>query len=262
MCCHTDRWPYHLVLSVLSSGMSHRQKYQSLNSLKNSTLQWVMNRPMCNIARLWDQGVEELHPKKTECQGIKRYRGNSKQREGLNWLRSKSFSICNYKLQEVHCTETTKHTSVHGLQTWKNERDLERTITNLEEEFYKSNLIYTQLSYMYLEKELTEQKIELEKIIEFLNSEIKKTRWFNEEGSKYFLIIGKLHRQGTINQTEINDNFVTSDKKIIVECVSFYNAHYTTLWRLCYAQGTHHQGENVSASLKAKNLHCQWMKMV
>lgn len=186
-------------------------------------------RPGCGgTASQKNQNVRGL---RDTCTGVT----VNKERGWIGWDQKafQSVIITSYKRFTALKTQT-----IHGLQTWKNERDLEQTITNLEEEFYKSNLIYTQLSYMYLEKELAEQKIELEKIIEFL----KKTRWFNEEGSKYFLIIGKLHRQGTINQTKINDDFVTSEKKIIVECVSFYKAHYTTLWRLCYAQGTHHQG--------------------
>ena len=59
-----------------------------------------------------------------------------------------------------------------------------------------------------------------------------KTRWYNEgeKNTKYFLNLEKRHyKQGTISQIKLNDrDFVTSDEKILTECVSFYKNLYSS----------------------------------
>ena len=82
---------------------------------------------------------------------------------------------------------------------------------------------------------MNDSRLELEKIIEFRTKGAilrSKTRWYNEgeKNTKYFLNLEKRHfKQGTISQIKINDReFVTSDKKILTECVSFYKNLYST----------------------------------
>ena len=58
-----------------------------------------------------------------------------------------------------------------------------------------------------------------------------KTRWYNEgeKNTKYFLNLEKRHfKQGTISQVKINHEFVTLDKEILTECVSFYKNLYSS----------------------------------
>ena len=118
------------------------------------------------------------------------------------------------------------------------EKKLEQTIAKLEEEFDKSNLSDKQLTN--LERQLAEQKSELETIIEFRTKGAilrSKTKWYNEgeKNTKYFLNLEKPHfKQGTINQVKISDNdFVTSDENILKECVSFYKNLYGARRTLC-----------------------------
>ena len=82
---------------------------------------------------------------------------------------------------------------------------------------------------------MNDSRHELEKIIEFRTKGAvlrSKTRWYNkgEKNTKYFLNLEKRHfKQGTISQIKTNyHEFVTSDKKILTECVSFYKDLYSS----------------------------------
>ena len=59
-----------------------------------------------------------------------------------------------------------------------------------------------------------------------------RTRWHNEgeKNTKYFLNLEKRHyRQGTISRLKKNENdFATTDKKILHECESFFKDLYSS----------------------------------
>ena len=96
--------------------------------------------------------------------------------------------------------------------------------------------IDTQTTRIYLtSKNNLIKKLELENIIESRTKGAilrSKTKWYNkgEKNTKYFLNLEKRHfKQGTISQVKINDNeFVTSDEKILSECELFYKNLYTS----------------------------------
>ena len=110
---------------------------------------------------------------------------------------------------------------------------VEQTIARLQEELDNKTTEDTLSSH--LEERLNYSRLELEKIVE---SRTKgailryKTRWYNEgeKNTKYFLNLEKRHfKQGTISQVKINDReFVTLDKEILTECVSFYKNLYSS----------------------------------
>ena len=114
------------------------------------------------------------------------------------------------------------------------ELEIEKTIANLEENI--DNLQVNQdTQYLHLEQQLEEQKSELEQIIEFRTKDAilrSKTKWHNEgeKNTKYFLNLEKRqYKQGTIRQLKTNDNdFITTDEKILTECVTFYKNLYTS----------------------------------
>ena len=64
-----------------------------------------------------------------------------------------------------------------------------------------------------------------------------KSRWYNEgeKNSRYFLNLEKRHfKQVTISQLKISDtDFVTTDKAILSECLSFYKNLYASNKRDC-----------------------------
>ena len=112
-------------------------------------------------------------------------------------------------------------------QAKQREMYVEQTIARLQEELDNRTTGDTLSSH--LEEQLNDRRLELEKIIEvrtkgaFFRS---KTRWYNEgeKNTKYFLNLEKRHfRQVTISNIKINDQeFVTSDEKILIECASLY----------------------------------------
>ena len=110
---------------------------------------------------------------------------------------------------------------------------LEQTIARLQGEL--DNKTTGDTLFSHLEEQLNDSRHELEKIIEFRTKGAvlrSKTRWYNEgeKNTKYFLNLEKRHfKQGTISQIKTNDHeFVTSDKKILTECVSFYKDLYSS----------------------------------
>ena len=91
------------------------------------------------------------------------------------------------------------------------------------------------LTTKLLEVQYNDSKLELEKIIEFRTKGAvlrSKTTWYNEgeRNTKYFLNLKKPHfKQGTISQIKTNDReIVTSDKKFLTECASFYKNLYSS----------------------------------
>ena len=110
---------------------------------------------------------------------------------------------------------------------------LEQTIARLQEEL--DNKTTGDTLFSLLDEQLNNSRHELEKIIEFRTKGAvlrSKTRRYNEgeKNTKYFLNLEKRHfKQGTISQIKTNDHeFVTSDKKILTECVSFYKDLYSS----------------------------------
>ena len=104
---------------------------------------------------------------------------------------------------------------------------VEQTIARLQEELDNKTTEDTLSSH--LEERLNYSRLELEKIFESRTKGAilrSKSRWYNEgeKNTKSFLNLEKRHfKQGTISQIKINDHeFVTSDKEILTECVSFY----------------------------------------
>ena len=93
----------------------------------------------------------------------------------------------------------------------------------------------TDLQNLQLEEQLSEKKGELERIFETRTKGAilrSKTRWHNEgeKNTKYFLNLEKrYYNQGIISQIKVKENnFVTSDKEILTECVSFYKNLYSS----------------------------------
>ena len=125
------------------------------------------------------------------------------------------------------------HSKSRSKQAKQCETSLEQTIAMLEAGLDNKNSDETRS--LHLEEQLNESRLELEKIIEFRTKGAilrSKTTWCNEgeKNTKYFLNLEKRHfKQGTISQIKINDNeFVTSDKKILTECLAFYKNLYAT----------------------------------
>ena len=86
-----------------------------------------------------------------------------------------------------------------------------------------------------IHRELEEKKRKLEQIIEHKTKGAilrSKCRWYNEgeKNTKYFLNLEKRHyKNGVISQLKINDDeFVTSDKEILIRCESFYKNIYSS----------------------------------
>ena len=81
---------------------------------------------------------------------------------------------------------------------------------------------------------LNEKKRELERIIEYQTKGVilrSKSRWYNkgEKNTKYFLNLEKRHcKQATITQLKVSeDDFISTDKEILLECEHFYKNLYT-----------------------------------
>ena len=129
--------------------------------------------------------------------------------------------------------KSLRYSKIKTKQTKQSEIYVEQTIARLQKELDNRNTDDTLSSH--LEEQLNESRLELEKIIEFRTKGAilrSKTRWYNEgeKNTKYFLNLEKRHyKQGTISQIKLNDrDFVTSDEKILTECVSFYKNLYSS----------------------------------
>ena len=128
--------------------------------------------------------------------------------------------------------KTLKYAAAKKKMVKQRETDLEQIISRLEKEIDNSTC---DMQNSNLVEQLNEKRSELEKIIEFrtkgaiLRSNVK---WFNEgeKNTKYYLRLEKRHKkQGTISQLKINENdFITSDQKILSECKLFYTDLYTS----------------------------------
>ena len=128
-------------------------------------------------------------------------------------------------------------------QAKQRETFLEQTIARLEADLDNKNS--DEMHSLHLEEQLNESRLELEKIIEIRTKGAilrSKSKWYNEgeKNTKYFLNLGKRHyKQGTISQIKINDSeFVTSDKKILTECVAFYKNLYSSKGNTYNQDGT------------------------
>ena len=114
----------------------------------------------------------------------------------------------------------------------KRENQLEREIAALEK--LLDIIDYTIPLYHISAEKIDILKGELEKILEYRTKGAiirSKSRWYNEgeKNSRYCLNLEKRHfKQGTISQIKINDNeFITTDKANLSECVSFYKNLYS-----------------------------------
>ena len=130
---------------------------------------------------------------------------------------------------KVH-EKSLRYSKIKTKQAKQRELCVEQTIAKLQEELDNRNTDDTLSSH--LEEQLNECRLELEKIIDFRTKGAvlrSKTRWYNEgeKNTKYFLNLEKRHY--TISQIKLNDQeFVTSDEKILTECVSFYKILYSS----------------------------------
>ena len=139
------------------------------------------------------------------------------------------WEMIKFKVRE----KSLRYSKIKTKQTKQREIYVEQTIARLQEELDNRNTDDTLSSH--LEEQLNESRLKLEKIIELRTKGAilrSKTRWYNEgeKNTKYFLNLEKRHyKQGTISQIKLNDrDFVTSDEKILTECVSFYKNLYSS----------------------------------
>ena len=149
----------------------------------------------------------------------------------------------------------TRHSK--NAATKKSETQLERDITALEK------LVDTADCTDPLHDIATERsrilKGELEKILEYRTKGAiirSKSRWYNEgeKNWRYFLNLEKRHfKQATISQLKINDtDFVSTDKALLSECVSFYKNLYASNKRDCSQSVFFSQGNDTVLNLKNK----------
>ena len=143
---------------------------------------------------------------------------------------------------------------------------VEQTIGRLQEEFDNKTTGDTLSSH--LEEQLNDSRLELEKIIEVRTKGAilrSKTRWYNEgeKNTKYFLNLEKRHfKPGTISQIKINDReFVTSDEKILTECVSFYKNLYSAR-SMTYDQNYTTTTTSFITKIKRKKLTLQYNMLI
>ena len=134
--------------------------------------------------------------------------------------------------------KSISYTASKKAATQKREYQLEREIAALEKILDTTDC--TALLYHIAAEKIDILKGELEKILEYRTKGAiirSKSRWYNEgeKNSRYFLNLEKRHfKQGTISQIKINDNeFITTDKAILSECVSFYKNLYSSKKRDC-----------------------------
>lgn len=147
-----------------------------------------------------------------------------------------------------------RETSLRYSKSRSKQAKQRETIAMLEAELDNKN--FDETRSLHLEEQLNESRLELEKIIEFRTKGAilrSKTTWYNEgaKNTKYFLNLEKRHfKQGTISQIKTNDSeFITSDKKILNECVAFYKNLYAT------KVNTYNQNDtNFSLKVKMKGL--------
>ena len=113
------------------------------------------------------------------------------------------------------------------------EDEIEKAIAATEIKLEDKNIRKQQreelLDVLKSKKEQHEKTIEYRTKGAILQSQC---RWYDEgeKNTKYFLNLEKRHyKQGTIIQQKTdNDNFITTGKEILEECLSFYKDLYTT----------------------------------
>ena len=134
--------------------------------------------------------------------------------------------------------KSVSYTASKKVATQKRENQVEREIAALEKILDTTDS--TALLYHIAAEKIDILKGDLEKILEYRTKGAiirSKSRWYNEgeKNSRYFLNLEKRHfKQGTISQIKINDDeFITTDKAILSECVSFYKNMYSSKKRDC-----------------------------
>ena len=115
----------------------------------------------------------------------------------------------------------------------KEQEEIEISITTLEEQLTHSDVNDKQKKQIWCDIE--GKKRELERIIEYQTKGAilrSKSRWYNEgeKNTKYFLNLEKRHcKQATITQLKVSeDDFISTDKEILLECENFYKNLYTS----------------------------------
>ena len=160
------------------------------------------------------------------------------------------FIICDIKTNEkcftlgnIYAPKSLRYSKSKTKQAKQRETFLEQTIARLEADIDNKNS--DEMHSLHLEEQLNESRLELEKIIEIRTKGAilrSKSKWYNEgeKNTKYFLNLEKRHyKQGTISQIKINDSeFVTSDKKILTECVVCYKNLYSSKGNTYNQDGT------------------------
>ena len=118
----------------------------------------------------------------------------------------------------------------------KEQEEIEISITTLEEQLTHSDVNDKPKKQIWCDIE--GRKRELERMIEYQTKGAilrSKSRWYNEgeKNTKYFLSLEKRHcKQATkikITQLKVSeDDFISTDKEILLECENFYKNLYTS----------------------------------
>ena len=145
--------------------------------------------------------------------------------------------------------------------TKKREIQLERDIAALEKLLDTAKNCTDPLHDIAASERIRIKKGELEKILEYRTKGAiirSKSRWYNEgeKNSRYFLNLKKRHfKQVTISQLKINDtDFVTTDKAILSECVSFYKNLYASNKQDCSQSVFFSQGNDTVLNSEEQNI--------
>ena len=161
--------------------------------------------------------------KSTIAQTIDEYSQDNTVDPGLLW------EMVKMKVREV----SIKYGTTKKRNLRKEQEEIEISITTLEEQLTHSDVNDKQKKQIWCDIE--GRKRELERIIEYQTKGAilrSKSRWYNEgeKNTKYFLNLEKRHcKQATITQLKVSeDDFISTDKEILLECENFYKNLYTS----------------------------------
>ena len=165
------------------------------------------------------------HIKSTIAQTIDEYSQDNTVDPGLSW------EMVKMKVRDV----SIKYGTTKKRNLRKDQEEIEISITTLEEQLTHSDVNDKQKKQILCDIE--GKKRELETIIEYQTRFYDRSlgalsRWYNEgeKNTKYFLNLEKRHcKQATITQLKVSeDDFISTDKEILLECENFYKNLYTS----------------------------------
>ena len=161
--------------------------------------------------------------KSTIAQTIDEYSQDNTVDPGLLW------EMVKMKVREV----SIKYGTTKKRNLRKEQEEIEISITTLEEQLTHSDVNDKQKKQIWCDIE--GKKRELERIIEYQTKGAilrSKSRWYNEgeKNTKYFLNLEKRGcKQAIITQLKASeDDFISTDKEILLECEHFYKNLYTS----------------------------------